>query len=134
MTAARQFKTAAEPERALVFVEHIRLQCQVCGIIIQPTDLERTLWADGVCPKCLTVRQEERSAEFNRVLESQAREFESTILRLELSIEATKRMYENLITEGQQLTDKHQWIDKRVIRMIEGFKESDDFDFSELKF
>ena len=73
-------------------------------------------------------------AEFNRVLELQAREFESAVLRLELSLEATRRMYENLIEEGQNLTGKYQWIDKRVIRMIESFKKSDDFDFSELDF
>lgn len=136
MTAARQFKTAAEPERALTFVEHIRLKCEVCEIVIEPTELERALWFDNrVCPSCcLTVKHDGRSSEFNRILESQARKFESEIIRLESAIASTRLQYEQLITEGQQWTDKYQWIDKRVIRMIEGFKQADDLDLSELDF
>ena len=53
MAAEKIMRTDPQPERALVFVEHIRLKCQVCGIIIQPTDLERALWFENrICPKC----------------------------------------------------------------------------------
>ena len=136
MEAAKIMRTDPQPEQSLVFVKHIRLKCEVCGIIIRPSELERALWFDNrVCPSCcLTVKQSDRSSEFNRILESQAREFESEIIRLESELSITRLQYEQLITEGQQWTDKYQWIDKRVIRLIEGFKQSDDFDLSELDF
>lgn len=129
MTAARQFKTAAEPERALTFVGNFRLKCEVCGAIIQPTELERALWFDNrVCPSCcLTVKHDDRSSEFNRILESQARKFESEIISLEDELESTRLQYQQLIEEGQQLTDKYQWIDKLLIRML-----TNDLDLSEL--
>ena len=86
------------------------------------------MWFDNrVCPSCCLTVKHERSDEFNKCLESQARSYESEILRLESAIAATRLQYEQLITEGQQLTDKYQWIDKRVIRMIDG-----DLDLSEL--
>ena len=133
MEAAKIMRTDPQPEQSLVFVEHIRLKCEVCGIIIQPSDIERTLWLDNrICPSCCLTVKHERSDEFNKCLESQARSYESEIIRLESAIAATRLQYEQLITEGQQWTDKYQWIDKRVIRLIEGFKKSDDFDLSEL--
>ena len=128
MEVARIMRTNPQPEQSLVFVEHIRLKCEVCGIIIQPSELERTLWFDNrVCLSCCLTVKHERSDEFNKCLESQARSYESEIIRLESAIAATRLQYEQLITEGQQLTDKYQWIDKRVIRMIDG-----DLDLSEL--
>lgn len=128
MEAARIMRTDPQPEQSLVFVEHIRLRCEICGIIVQPTELERALWFDNrVCPSCCLTVKHERSDKFNKCLESQARSYESEIIRLESAIAATRLQYEQLITEGQQLTDKYQWIDKRVIRMIDG-----DLDLSEL--
>lgn len=127
MTAARQFKTAAEPERALVFVEHIRLKCQVCGIIIQPTELERALWFENrICPKCSD--DEQRSAcdcEFDDALYEADSELQKRINQLESQLKIAKVDHAKLIKEADCLTVKHSWLSKRRITEIKYWRDVD---------
>lgn len=125
MTAARQFKTEAEPERALVFVEDIRLRCRVCGIIIQPTDLERALWFENrICPKCTDADQ--RSAcdsEFDDSLFESDSKLQKRINQLESELKTAKAQHEKLIEEATCLTVKHSWLSKRRITEIKYWLE-----------
>ena len=125
MTAARQFKTAVEPERALVFVEHIRLRCQVCGVIVQPSDLERALWFENrICPKCTD--DDQRSAcdsEFDDALYESDSKLQKRINQLESQLKSAKADHAKLIEEATCLTVKHSWLSKKRITEIKYWLE-----------
>lgn len=128
MAAAEKImRTDPQPERALVFVEHIRLKCQVCGIIIQPTDLERALWFENrICPKCTD--DEQRSAcdsEFDDALYDADSELQKRINRLESQLKIAKADHAKLIEEADCLTVKHSWLSKRRITEIKYWRDVD---------
>lgn len=70
---ARVFRTHEDEEMSLTFKEkfvyHHRLECRTCGVMVQPTELERTLWTDClgssaiisegtfICPSCIEKRE-----------------------------------------------------------------------------
>lgn len=139
MEAAKILRTDPQPERALTFVEHIRLKCETCGIIIQPTELERALWFDNrVCPRCAD--EEQRSScdsEFDNALYESDSKLQKRINQLESELKSVKSEHEALLEEAQCLTEKHQWLSKNRIEQIlwlEDAKCEFELDLSELDF
>ena len=125
MAAEKIMRTDPQPERALVFVEHIRLKCQVCGIIIQPTDLERALWFENrICPKCTD--DDQRSAcdsEFDDALYESDSKLQKRINQLESQLKSAKADHAKLIEEATCLTVKHSWLSKKRITEIKYWLE-----------
>lgn len=142
METARILRTDPQTEQSLVFVEHIRLRCQICGVIVQPTELERTLWADDICPQCSqlnTFKHKTLSADFNKFLNNHGDKIRNNIRRLERELTIAQNDWNLLIDEAGEFCDKFKWIDQAYLKDMRDFSgldfnREDDFDFSDLKF
>ena len=129
METARIMRTDPQPEQSLVFVGHIRLRCEICGIIVQPTELERALWFENrICPKCAD--EEQRSAcdsMFDDVLYESDSKLQKRINQLESELKSVKSEHAALLKEGRCLTVKHSWISAKRINDIEFWIEAEKF-------
>lgn len=125
--AARQLRTDAEPSKALIFVEPIRLKCQICGVIVQPSDMDRVLWDDDICPSCndKTFKKMQLSADFDSFVESKANAIGNKITALSEEIRKLREEYNSMIDEGDSLCKKFNWLTGYELRKAKSWRDVD---------
>lgn len=130
--AARKLRTAADTERALVFIQHIRLRCDVCGVTVQPSDLERTLWVSihdipqdrHICPSCIKPRHG-YAGDFVDLLKTTTNKIGNKILGLQDEISKLKGDYNAIIEEAEMFCNKLNWLPKDGLQAAKDWRDID---------
>ncbi len=122
MEAARVLRTSTDNDRALTFVYHNRLKCDVCGVVVCPSELERTIWHnESICPRCLTgsifetISSEKLSHDFNKILSKKLGKIGEEVMRLKSLLKAQYSLYDEITDEAKELTGSHKWIDQKEL-------------------
>lgn len=131
MSATQLLRTAADQERALVFIEHIRLRCDVCGVTVQPSDLERTLWVSihdlpqdrHICPSCIKPSNHFRKPfltggyrvdSFDDAITDKAAGLRDAVKAAEDTLKKARAEWFAFVDEATAIVEQYKWIDKAV--------------------